>query len=278
MISGLFPHPNGPFPHFWFFKIDFQGSFQIVTPPIAVKNLKIMELKKNPNLELKRNNTLYFFIGMVVILLLAYLALEWKTYYPVSEWEIGQIDPTSLDEEEPPITIQKLKTPPPKIQVPQVIEIKEDEEEIIETVIESTESNEDIEITPIENIEVADTDEPEIVPWITIENAPVFPGCEAISDEDEKKACFQEMMQKHIQRHFRYPESAQEMGLQGRVNIIFTIQKDGSIGDVQMRGPHEILEKEAARIISKLPKMTPGKQRGTPVKVPFSIPITFKLQ
>ena len=68
------------------------------------------------------------------------------------------------------------------------------------------------------------------------------------------------------------------MGLQGRVNVVFTIEKDGSIGNVRMRGPHEVLEGEAARIISKLPKMTPGKQRGTPVKVPFAIPITFKLQ
>jgi protein TonB len=70
---------------------------------------------------------------------------------------------------------------------------------------------------------------------------------------------------------------AMEMGLQGKVNVIFIVQKDGSIGDVRLRGPHESLEKEAARIISKLPKMIPGKQRGTPVKVPYAIPITFVL-
>ncbi len=237
-----------------------------------------MELKKNPNLELKRNNTLYFFIGMAVILLLAYLALEWKTYYATDVWDNADLKVQDELIEEVPLTFQKLPTPPPKIQAPPVIEIAEDDEEVVETVIESTETNEDTEIIPLESIEVAETDEPEIVPWVTIENAPIFPGCEVISDEDEKKACFQQMIQKHIRKHFRYPEPAQEMGLQGRVNIIFTIQKDGSIGDVRMRGPHEILEKEAARIISKLPKMTPGKQRGTPVKVPFSIPITFKLQ
>jgi protein TonB len=84
-------------------------------------------------------------------------------------------------------------------------------------------------------------------------------------------------MLKHIRKNFRYPEIAQEMGLQGRVSVIFTVQKDGSIGDVRLKGPHESLEEEAARIISKLPKLQPGKQRGTPVKVPYSIPITFKL-
>ncbi|MFD2099352.1 energy transducer TonB [Flagellimonas iocasae] len=237
-----------------------------------------MELKKNPNLELKRNSTLYFFIGMTVILLFAYLALEWKTFYATDGWDNADLKVQDELIEEVPLTFQKLPTPPPKIQAPPVIEIAEDDEEIVETVIESTETNENTEIPTIDDIEVAEDDVPDTVIFSIIENAPIFPGCEVIADEDEKKACFQQMMQKHIQKYFDYPEAAQEMGLQGRVNVIFTIQKDGSIGEVKIRGPHESLEAEAARIISKLPKMTPGKQRGTPVKVPFSIPITFKLQ
>ena len=68
------------------------------------------------------------------------------------------------------------------------------------------------------------------------------------------------------------------MGIQGRVYVNFVIAKDGSIQEIRMRGLDKNLEKEAQRIISKLPKMTPGKQRGRPVRVPFSIPITFRLQ
>ena len=68
------------------------------------------------------------------------------------------------------------------------------------------------------------------------------------------------------------------MGIQGRVYVNFIIAKDGSISNIRMRGPDKNLEKEAARIIGKLPNMTPGKQRGRPVRVPFSIPITFRLQ
>ena len=83
---------------------------------------------------------------------------------------------------------------------------------------------------------------------------------------------------KHIRKNFRYPEIAQEMGIQGRVYVNFIISKDGSIKNIRMRGPDKNLEKEAARIIGKLPNMTPGKQRGRPVRVPFSIPITFRLQ
>ena len=68
------------------------------------------------------------------------------------------------------------------------------------------------------------------------------------------------------------------MGIQGRVFVQFTIAKDGSITAIRTRGPDKNLEKEFSRIIGKLPKMTPGKQRGRPVRVPFSIPIIFKLQ
>ncbi len=113
------------------------------------------------------------------------------------------------------------------------------------------------------------------VPFAEVEQVPVFPGCE---DADNERDCFQQQMQKHIGKNFRYPQEAQEKGIQGRVNIMFVIQKDGSIGNVRMRSPDKILEAEAARIISLLPKMAPGEHKGKKVRVPFSIPITFKLQ
>ena len=172
---------------------------------------------------------------------------------------------------------EQIKTPPPPPPpaAPEVIEVVEDEEEVEETVIESTETSQEEEVVEIEEVEVEEVEEDISVPFAVIEDVPVFPGCEGAKD---KKACFQEMMQEHIRKNFRYPEIAQEMGVQGRVSVIFVIQKDGSIGDIRMRGPDKNLEAEARRIIEKLPKMTPGKQRGRPVKVPFSIPITFKLQ
>ncbi len=113
------------------------------------------------------------------------------------------------------------------------------------------------------------------VPFSVIDEVPVFPGCENASD---KRACFQESIYKHISKNFRYPQEAQDKGIQGKVNIMFVIDERGNIGNLKMRGPSEILEKEAARIISLLPKMTAGKQRGKNVRVPFSVPITFKLQ
>ncbi|RDY58833.1 energy transducer TonB [Flagellimonas nanhaiensis] len=233
-----------------------------------------METKKYREFELKKNSALYFSVGLMAVLLLAYVALEWKTYDSINEWDHASLAIEDDLIENVPIT--KIELPKPKIiQAPPIIEIVDDDSNKPEDIIKIPEPEPDTEVIPIEKIAVADIDEPEVIPWILVEDAPIFPGCE---NANNQKACFQQMMQKHIRKHFEYPEMAQEMGLQGRVNIMFTIQKDGSISEVRMRGPHEVLEKEAKRIISKLPKMTPGKQRGTPVKVPFSIPITFKLQ
>ena len=117
--------------------------------------------------------------------------------------------------------------------------------------------------------------EPEI-PFAIIEDVPLFPGCETVP-KSKRRECFQNKMNRHIAQNFRYPEFAQKNGIQGRVFVQFMIGKDGSISGIRTRGPDKNLEREANRIISKLPKMTPGKQRGRPVRVPFSIPITFRL-
>ncbi|MBT6169562.1 MAG: TonB family protein [Flavobacteriaceae bacterium] len=110
-----------------------------------------------------------------------------------------------------------------------------------------------------------------------IEDVPLFPGCKRVA-KSKRRDCFQEKMNQHIRRNFRYPEKAQEMGIQGRVFVQFMIGKDGDISGIRTRGPHSILEREANRIISLLPKMTPGTQKGRPVRVPFSIPIQFILR
>ena len=236
-----------------------------------------MQPKKNEKADLSKNSSLYFVIGLSLILLISWQAIEWKTY-DKSLYGYEALDVEEDDDEEIPIT-EQLKTPPPPPPppppAPEVIEVVEDEEEVEETVIESTETNEDeiVEVVEVIEEEFEDVD----VPFAVIEDVPIFPGCEKVA-KSERRNCFQEQMNKHIRKNFRYPEIAQEMGIQGRVYVNFIIAKDGSISNIRMRGPDKNLEAEAQRIISKLPQMTPGKQRGRVVRVPFSIPITFRLQ
>ena len=234
-----------------------------------------MQIKKNPKADLTKNSNLYFAIGLAVILFISWRAIEWKTY-DKSGYGYEALNIDDDDDEDVPIT-EQIKTPPPPPPpppAPEIIEVVEDEEEIEETIIESTETDQE-EI--VEEVEVVEEDLDLDVPFAIIEDVPLYPGCERVP-KSERRNCFQKEIQKHINKNFRYPEIAQEMGIQGRVFVQFTIQKDGSISGIRTRGPDKNLEKEANRIISKLPRMTPGKQRGRPVRVPFSIPITFKLQ
>ncbi|MCT4629127.1 energy transducer TonB [Winogradskyella sp.] len=240
-----------------------------------------MELKKNPRANVGRNSSLYFAVGLNVMLLLTYLGLEHKTY----ETEATKIDVLMLTEqleEEIPITTINIPPPPPppKQVVTEAITVVEDVEEIEETFVESTEIGQDDEIeervVSVEDVEVEEVEEDVEVPFAVIERVPQFPGCKG--NNAELKACFQAKMQEHLQKHFRYPEAAAELNIQGRVFVFFLIDKHGKVSKIQTRGPDKLLETEANRIISLLPKMEPGKQRNKPVGVPYSIPINFKLQ
>tara|TARA_Y100000768_G_scaffold97527_1_gene71113 strand:+ start:173 stop:880 length:708 start_codon:yes stop_codon:yes gene_type:complete len=234
-----------------------------------------MQPKKNPKADLSKNSSLYFVVGLSLILLITWRAIEWKTYSKIYGYESLNVEDD--DDEDIPITeqIKIPPPPPPPPPAPEVIEVVEDEEEVEETVIESTETDQE-EIVEIEEVEIEEEFDDVDVPFAVIEDVPIYPGCERVK-KSERRNCFQDQINKHIRKNFRYPDIAQEMGIQGRVYVSFIINKDGTIGSVRMRGPDKNLEKEAARIINKLPKMTPGKQRGRPVRVPFSIPITFKL-
>ncbi len=114
-----------------------------------------------------------------------------------------------------------------------------------------------------------------VIPFLWTDEPPIFPGCE---NEKNTRECFQKSIQRHISKNFKYPQEAQEKGIQGRVAIMFTITADGNITDIRKRGPDKLLTEEAERIIKRLPKMKPGRYGGKAVDVPFSIPITFKLQ
>ena len=237
-----------------------------------------MQVKKNPKADLNRNSGLYFVMGLTIVLFVTWRALEYKTYDNVQEEIVQLFDTDNLDEEVPKTEVIITAPPPPPPAAPEVIEVIEDTEEVEETIIESTETSQEAVIAEIDldasDINVEEEEEEVVVPFAIIEEVPVFPGCENASD---KKACFNEMMQKHVQKNFTYPKTAEELGIEGRVFVQFVIGSDGNISAIKTRGPDPSLEKEAKRIIASLPQMIPGRQRNKAVSVPYSIPINFRL-
>ena len=135
-----------------------------------------MEVKKNPKADLSKRSMLFFQLGMVLMLFLAWQAIEWKTM----EKNDGRDTLAVGDDfdEEIPITqqLQPPPPPPPPPPAPEVIEVVEDEEEVEETIIESTESDQNEEIVEIEEIEEAEEEEIADVPFAVIENVPIYPA------------------------------------------------------------------------------------------------------
>ncbi|MCH4552392.1 MULTISPECIES: energy transducer TonB [Aestuariibaculum] len=240
--------------------------------------------KKNPDVEIGRNSGLYFAIGLNIMLFLSWQALEYKTF-ETEDVDIGYVNMQAQTEEEIPI-VQYTQTlpppPPPPAIVTESVEIVEDEEIIEETIFESTEVTQTDAIVEygdtdlgVSDVQVAEVAEDVEVPFSVIENVPVFPGCEGKSKAATVK-CFNDKMLEHVKNNFHYPEAALDLAIGGRVTVVFIIDQKGYITGIRSRGPDKILEKEAERIVSLLPKMKPGTQRGRPVKVNYAVPIVFK--
>jgi len=114
------------------------------------------------------------------------------------------------------------------------------------------------------------------IPFQVVEEKPKFMACEDVSKEKEAE-CFKEQLNKHVIRYFYYPKEAIDKGIEGRININFQINTNGSVTVIGVRGTDKLLETVAKEIIEKLPTFIPGKQGGKPVPVTFSYPINFKL-
>jgi len=223
-----------------------------------------MELKKNPNSDMSLKAGLFFNIGLATSLLLVVSAFEWRSYDDGSLVDLGQVDDNFEDLMEIPPTEQP-PPPPPKVQLPQIIEVPDEEE--IEDEIEVDLDVEITEETVIEDIVFEAAPDEEIADEIfTI-----------VEDQPEPKGGMQAFY-KFVAKQMKYPNQARRMGIEGKVFVQFVVDKDGSITDVQaVKGIGAGCDEEAVRVIRSSPKWKAGKQRGRPVKVRMILPITFRL-
>ena len=118
----------------------------------------------------------------------------------------------------------------------------------------------------------------EDVPFAVIEDVPVFPGCEGT--KEELRRCLVEKVTKHVNRNFDI-KMAKGLGLESgikRIYVIFKLDKEGNITNVDARAPHPKLKEEGIRVVSTLPQMIPGKFNDIEVGVKYSLPIAFKIE
>jgi len=241
----------------------------------SAQQSKRSSTKKNSKVDVSRNGSIYFAIGLALMMFLTYNTINYKSY-DTSLIDIGKLDLEADLIEETPLIVQIMPPPPPP-KPAKDFEVFEDDDKIEETLVAPTDTSQEEEIE-IEDIELVEIPEDIEVPITVIENVPEYPGCEKGSNT-EKRKCMSAKIAKFVQRKFN-TDLAGDLGLSGkqRISVIFKINKNGDVTGVRSRAPHPRLEKEAARVINLLPKMKPGRQRGKAVIVPYSLPITFQVQ
>lgn len=234
-----------------------------------------MKQRKNQGADLEKSKGLFWQVGLTIALGVVYFSLSYKTYEG-QLMDLGSVD-VVLDDEIIPITNRPNTPPPPPPAAPmEMIQIVENEIEIEEFEFQTTETDQ---TEVVEFFETVEESSDEVFNFAIVENRPVFPGCEKEPTEDAKYDCFQKALLRYVQKEFKFPEMSKKLGSSGRVFVNFVIEKDGSISNVTIaRGVDKLLDEEAMRVVKTIPKMTPAKQRGKPVRTSYTLPINAKIQ
>ncbi len=229
-----------------------------------------MEIKKSEKANLENKKLLFVEIGLVISLLITYVAFEWTS----KETVVSTLEDTTevvLEEEIIPIT---QETPPPPPAAPKMpvlsdqIDIVDDEIELEDDMFMNLEDDASLGVEIMDYVEVEEeVVEEEAIPFQLVEEKPSFQGGDA------------NQFSKWVNQRLVYPEIAKENGVQGRVTLQFTVEKDGTVTKVKvLRGVDPSLDKEAVRVVSSSPKWKPGKQRDRAVPVTYTFPVIFQLR
>ena len=229
-----------------------------------------MEIKKSEKANLENKKLLFVEIGLIISLLIVYIALEWTS----KETNTAVLEDTTeiLIEEE--IISTNMETPPPPPAAPKIpvlsdqIDIVDDEIELEDDMFMNLEDDSSLGVEIMDYVEVEEeVVEEEAIPFQLVEEKPSFQGGDA------------NQFSKWVNSRLVYPEIAKENGVSGRVTLQFTVEKDGSVTKVRvLRGVDPSLDKEAVRVVSMSPKWKPGKQRDRAVPVTYTFPVIFQLR
>lgn len=229
-----------------------------------------MDKKKSERADLQNKKVLFMEIGCIIALALVYFGFE----YTSEEVRTAVLDDNDVITEIEDLIPITFETPPPPPAAPKIpvlsdqIDIVDDEIEIDDNMFLKLEDDPGSGVEIMDYIEVIDEEvEEEEIPFMLVEEKPTFQKGDA------------NQFSKWVNQRLVYPEIAKENGVQGRVTLQFTIDKDGTLTKVKVvRGVDPSLDKEAVRVVSMSPKWEPGRQRDRAVPVTYTFPVIFKLR
>ena len=230
-----------------------------------------MEIKKSEKANLENKKLLFLELGLIIALGITWFAFEWTS----KETTVSVLEDTTevlIEEEIIPITQETPPPPPAQVKIPVLsdqIDIVDDEIEVNDDLFMNLEDDANMGVEIMEYVEVTEDEvvEEEAIPFQLVEEKPSFQGGDA------------NQFSKWVNSRLEYPEIAKENGVQGRVTLQFTVEKDGTVTKVKvLRGVDPSLDKEAVRVVSMSPKWKPGKQRDRAVPVTYTFPVIFQLR
>jgi protein TonB len=225
-----------------------------------------MEAKKTPSADLTKSVGMFTNLGLAVAVGLTLVAFEYKSFDDSGLKNLAGITDNFEELLDVPITQQPPPPPPPPPM----------EQPIIEEIPDEVKIEEKIEV----NFDV-DVKETTVIKEIVISEVVVEEKADAIFDVVETQPNPPGGMSgwnKYLSENLKYPTQARRMGVEGSVILVFVINTDGSIQDVEvLRGIGGGCDEEAIKIVKNAPKWEPGKQRGRPVRTRMRLPIRFKL-
>jgi periplasmic protein TonB len=238
-----------------------------------------MQIKKYSHKNLNRNRMLYFQLGLSIVLTFSLISIEWKSYSKPHEPEEVVIETDFIDQAYV-IELPKKELKP----IEKRVEPKKDIDPVIDNEKPDVIFND---LDPEPNVDLGkilgDIEKPlpediSDVPSVAVEYFPIFPGCEKYHDREERKNCMSSKLYKFVGKNFD-TQLASDLNLSGtqKIYVLFKVSHTGKAIFVNSRASHPELEKEAERIIQKLPEFSPGKMGEKPVNVLFSLPINFKV-
>jgi len=227
-----------------------------------------MEAKKSKKAAIENQRGSWLLMGLVVALAFMFVSFEW-TQHDIRVAALSSDDESIFVTELVPITFpdEKLEPPPPpETKVVDILEIVKNDIEVtdkVSTVAEDMNTTHEIVwIAPVVETETVVED----IIHVSVEVMPEFPGGTAA-------------LMKYLSGNIKYPTISQETGSQGKVIVQFVVDRDGTISNPEVvRGVDPHLDKEAIRVISSMPKWTPGVQNGKKVRVKYTVPVSFRLQ
>lgn len=229
-----------------------------------------MEVKKSKKASLEGTQSTNILMGIVVGLSFMFIAFE----YAQRDIVIDEIDTSGdilVEEEIIEITRRFTPPPPPPPETVQADLIDIVEDNTLEEEVEFQSTEDEQKDAVIINYNYGEGDgEGEVYAdeeiFAVVEEMPSFPGGDAA-------------LMSYISKNIKYPSIATENGIQGRVICTFVINRDGKVTNAEViRSVDPSLDKEALRVINNMPAWKPGKQRGKPVRVKYTLPIVFRLQ